>query len=213
VTTDRLPDAPALTVLPADSDGYVQSVAWDGLVRLAERHRLVVRVVAMPGTHVIAGDALVELLEGPEPTAAVADALRGTVMLGTARTPYQDVGFALQQLVEIAVRGLASGTNDPYTAVSALDLAAAPLVPVWRDRRAVTAHLDSRGNAAVRCCWPTAEELVDRVFDGVLTYGRDHPIVLDAALGLAGRLERVAAPARRGRLDTRVSALRAAVQR
>ena len=47
--------------------------------------------------------------------------LRRAATLGPARTPHQDVGFALQQLVEIAVRGLASGSNDPYTAVQAID--------------------------------------------------------------------------------------------
>ncbi len=84
---------------------------------------------------------------GSRPTvdAATARTLRAAVVLGTARTPVQDVEFALQQLVEIAVRGLASGSNDPYTAVSALDMATPVLVPLWRDRAAVTALLGPDG--------------------------------------------------------------------
>jgi len=103
------------------------------------------------------------------------------VTLGAARTPFQDVGFALQQLVEIAVRGLASGTNDPYTAVSALDLSATALVPLWAERQAITAYLDEDALVRVLPHWPAPEQLVDTVFDGVLVVGwmaprgRDQP--------------------------------------
>ncbi len=41
--------------------------------------------------------------------------------VGRNRTPYQDVAFAVQQLVELAVRALSPGTNDPFTAQNALD--------------------------------------------------------------------------------------------
>lgn len=122
------------------------------------------------------------------------------VTLGAARTPFQDVGFALQQLVEIAVRGLASGTNDPYTAVSALDLSATALVPLWAERQAITAYLDEDALVRVLPHWPAPEQLIDTVFDGVLTYGGEHPIVLDAARRLLARLADVAQGSRAGHL-------------
>ena len=131
------------------------------------------------------------------------------MLLGVARTPYQDVDFALQQLVEIAVRGLASGSNDPYTAATALDMSARTLVPLWRDRAPITAYLQD-GEPRVVPRWPSAESLVDSVFDGVRTYGLDHPIVTAAALRLADRLEGVARPDRRGHLGPVLGELRAA---
>ncbi|WP_253258930.1 DUF2254 family protein [Subtercola boreus] len=54
-----------------------------------------------------------------------------------------------QQLVEIAVRGLASGSDDPYTAVSALYLSGESLVPLF-----------------------------SRPAPGVRTYGLEHPVVV-----------------------------------
>lgn len=91
------------------------------------------------------------------------------IALGSARTPFQDVNFALQQLVEIAVRGLASGTNDPYTAVSALDLSGTALIPLWAEKAPLTGHQGSDGTVRVLPHWPEPATLVDAVFDGVLT--------------------------------------------
>ena len=193
----------------SDRDGYVQSIDWQRLVAWAVDHDQVVDVRAMPGDHVIEGDALLTIGtspgDGPSALGVLDDRavaqLRAAVTTGTARTPLQDVRFALQQLVEIAVRGLASGSNDPYTAVSALDLSATALVPAWRDGRAVTGYRGADGTVRVVVHWPALEELVDSLYEGVLTYGTEHPIVLRAALHLAGRLEASAPASRRGHLQ------------
>lgn len=199
----------------ADRDGSVQSVAWRTLVSWAVSHDLVVDVRAMPGDYVLAGDDLVTVhptdtsgsAELPGVDDRDASRIRSAFTIGTARTPVQDVRFALQQLVEIAVRGLASGSNDPYTAVSALELSATALVPAWRDRAAIVAHRGPDGTERVVVHWPRLEELLDSLFEGVLTYGTEHPAVLRAALQLAQRLEAVAGPGRRGFLAPTVAAL------
>nr|WP_249408952.1 DUF2254 family protein [Frigoribacterium sp. CFBP 8751] len=185
----------------ARDDGYVQSVGWERLVSWAHDHDQVIEVTAMPGDHLIKGDCLLRLAprvgSNVHPlTEDDLDRLHSVVTLGAARTPFQDVGFALQQLVEIAVRGLASGTNDPYTAVSALDLSATALVPLWAERQAITAYLDEDAVARVLPHWPAPEQLVDTIFNGVLTYGAEDPIVLDAAHRLLARLGDVASGAR-----------------
>ena len=42
-------------------------------------------------------------------------------MLGSQQTPYQDVEFAVNQLVEVAVRALSPSVNDPFTATACVD--------------------------------------------------------------------------------------------
>ncbi|TCL78252.1 putative membrane protein [Curtobacterium sp. PhB142] len=199
--------------ITAAADGYVQSVRWERLAAWAFRQDRVVDIEAMPGRYVIAGDVLLRVcVPAGAPGEGIGndsvEHLRASFTLGTARTPFQDVDFALQQLVEIAVRGLASGTNDPYTAVSALDLAATPMVPMWRDRSAITGYLDTDGNARVIPHWPTPEVLVDTVFQGIRTYGSDHPIVVAAALRFAERLTHHAPPTRHSHLDQTIRTIR-----
>ncbi|WP_058729043.1 DUF2254 domain-containing protein [Curtobacterium oceanosedimentum] len=197
----------------AASDGYVQSVEWRTLTAWAVRNDRLVDVVATPGRYVIQGDVVVRVRvraggdqadrsrdddSTPAIDAATSRTLRAAVVLGTARTPVQDVEFALQQLVEIAVRGLASGSNDPYTAVSALDMATPVLVPLWRDRSAVTALLGPDGTPRVLQHWPSPEDLVAGLFATVGHYGAGQPLVERAADRLAERLEHQAPEHRRG---------------
>lgn len=185
----------------AVSDGYVQSVQWDRLTGWADKNDARVEMVVMPGDYVITGDIMFRVAvrhadESLEQRVQLL--LRNSVSVGSARTPHQDVTFALQQLVEIAVRGLASGSNDPYTAVSALDLSGTALIPLWRDRNRITAHRGADGQVRVVPQWPDAESLIGMVFAGVRTYGMEHPIVVAAAVRLAHRLEAAAPPDRRG---------------
>lgn len=189
--------------------GYVEEVDFGALRDLAIEHDLVVDVVAMPGVHRIDGEPLVRLSRAVE-SEPLDRAVRSAFTLGASRTPYQDVRFALQQLVEVAVRGLASGSNDPYTAVTALDLAASALVPLWSRPEAPTALVDAVGAVRVVVHWPEAADLLADVFVGIETYGLDHPIVVDAALRLADRLTASATPGRAGELPAVVARLRAA---
>ncbi len=181
------------TVIPSVAGGYVQAVDLKKLVRIASSHRSVITVTAMPGTHVVPGEPLVEVVSSDGNGTADGQLdreIQSAFTLGSARTPHQDIQFALQQLVEIAVRGLASGANDPYTAVSALDLAGESLIPLFR-RAVPSSHLaDDDGVARVTCVWPTAEELAGGIFAAIRTYGLEHPMVIRSALRLADRLSR-----------------------
>lgn len=74
----------------------------------------------------------------------------------------------------------------------------------------MTGHQGSDGTVRMLPHWPEPATLVNAVFDGVLTYGTEHPIVVAAALRLADRLDTVAMFTRRGYLATTVERLRVA---
>ena len=48
-------------------------------------------------------------------------AIQSGIVIGRERTPVQDLEFSIRQLVEIALRALSPGINDPHTANAALD--------------------------------------------------------------------------------------------
>jgi uncharacterized membrane protein len=110
-----------------EPDRVVESPSAGSLVRIDEE-----RLVSAASQ----GDRLVELLPSvgdfvPEnaPLArlwgawdeAAIDDVRGAVGLGSERTLDQDAAFGLRQLVDIALRALSPGINDPSTAVQAID--------------------------------------------------------------------------------------------
>src|SRR5205085_1697932 len=90
----------------------------------AEADDLYVTIVPPVGAYVVMGQPLFEVSTPPwSSTARPAELTRlsRAVDLTESRTMYQDIGFALRQLVDIAERALSPAINDPTTAVQALD--------------------------------------------------------------------------------------------
>jgi len=58
---------------------------------------------------------------GDRVTEEFAARVNSAFALGNQRTSAQDVEFAVHQLVEIAVRALSPGINDPFTAYACVD--------------------------------------------------------------------------------------------
>ncbi|WP_435080736.1 DUF2254 domain-containing protein [Clavibacter michiganensis] len=209
-TREAAPDGP-VRVVRATSSGYVAGVDLAALVADAARHGARHRVVAPPGTHVVDGDPLVEVVGGDDRdgTGDALDAVARTAFdLQPARTPHQDIDYAVQQMVEIGVRGLASGTNDPYTAVGALDaLSGALRTLCLRPTPEVDVRRDADGAPRVEIRWPRPAELVSEAFLAIRAYGVGQVLVMRATLRLADRLAAVADDEVRATLQREVRAL------
>ncbi len=114
------PPVPAASaVLPARRSGVITTVDEERLVRAAREGRTVLRLLVPVGTFVAQGAPLLEV-RGDARDVDPEEALAG-VRQARDRTLQQDVAFGLRQLVDVAERALSPGTNDPTTAVQALD--------------------------------------------------------------------------------------------
>lgn len=126
--------------IPAPHAGYVQNVDAETLLSVACRHRTIVRMEFGVGDFVIPGLPLASIAARsgvPHPPRArtttdasppasqawqqLADELTGAFDLGNYRTVEQDAGFGVRQLVDIALKALSPGINDPTTAMNAVD--------------------------------------------------------------------------------------------
>jgi len=90
----------------------------------------------------------------------------------------QDVGFGLQQLVDIAVRALSPGINDPTTAIQCLDHVTEVLVAIGNQHDPPNVLRDEGGEARVTVRLPTYDELVHESFRQVRQHASDEPVVL-----------------------------------
>jgi uncharacterized membrane protein len=100
---------------------YIQALNEGRLLSVAESKGAVIEVVQRPGDFVTAGQTMA-VVYGEEPLDDDAlDAVRDAFYLGDRRTATQDVEYVLMQLVEIAVRALSPGINDPFTAMTCID--------------------------------------------------------------------------------------------
>lgn len=187
----------------APRSGFVTSVDAPGLARAAAGLG-VVEVTATPGTHVMAGEPIARVRGAEDEMSRL---VVEHVHIGDTRSPAQDVGFAVQQLLEMAVRAVSPSMNDPYTARNVVEELACGLVPAMRHPAPGAGWPDDEG--VVRVLWPvpTGAELVDLVFDDLRIYAADDPAVVLASLRLSARIARVAAPDTVARLHQQVDAL------
>nr|WP_282571866.1 DUF2254 domain-containing protein [Roseomonas acroporae] len=110
--------------------GYLRGLDEPGLAdwAAAQGARLVLRV--RPGDYLLPG-GIVALLHGPaEETEAATAAFAGAASVGDRQAAAQDLEFAVRQLVEVGVRALSPGINDPFTAIAVIDRLGAALCAV-----------------------------------------------------------------------------------
>ena len=116
----ELPDRePVRTVHHDGESGVLLAFDVQGLAAAAGKADGLVMMVPQVGDFVATGDPVFRLFEGadriPDTT------LHRSVAFGPERTLRQDPAFALRILGDIANKALSPGTNDPTTAVQAID--------------------------------------------------------------------------------------------
>jgi uncharacterized membrane protein len=172
--------------------GYMQGVRGDRLMALAAERNLTVTLEVRLGDFLVEGSRIARVAPLQLADEQLIDAVRGCVVVGPARTPRQDVEFAVQVLVEMAVRALSPSMNDPFTAINALDELTAGLGRLAARRLPSPTRCDGDGLVRVIALCVNLDDLVDQVFDAMRIYAVDHPTVLHRTLDLAAQLGRVA---------------------
>jgi uncharacterized membrane protein len=105
----------------ASGDGYLQIVDMVALMGTARDADVILHLERRPGQYVVRGYPLARAWPPDRVNPRLREAVNAAFVLGNQRTSVQDVEFAFQELVEIAVRALSPGINDPFTAVVCVD--------------------------------------------------------------------------------------------
>ena len=103
----------------ARAPGYVQIIDYARLDRIARREDDLIKLAIRTGDFVHAGIPLL-YWAGDDPPRGCTEEMLGCFALGGRRTPGQDMHFLIDELVEIGLRALSPGINDPFTAITAL---------------------------------------------------------------------------------------------
>jgi uncharacterized membrane protein len=112
------PRAPG-TPVQARSAGYIEVIDFAALDEIAAEQQVVISLCARTGDFVHPAMALVEICDG-DLRDECRDRLHRAFSLAEERTYLQDLEFLFDEMVEIALRALSPGINDPYTAVTSL---------------------------------------------------------------------------------------------
>ena len=106
------------TAVRAQAAGYIQVIDWQELLKVARDSGTQLQMAVRTGDFIHPAVAIGYWVG--EPADGSDEKVRECLALGETRTPSQDLHFMIDELVEIGLRALSPGINDPFTAISAL---------------------------------------------------------------------------------------------
>jgi uncharacterized membrane protein len=164
-------------VVTAKQSGYLQFVGYGQLIEIAETLDAVVRLAHRPGHFIVANRPLATVWPAGA-AGQVAAALDKAHVTGPHRTLTQDPVFAIDQLVEIAIRALSPAVNDTFTALTCIDWLSAGLAEISSRVLDEGTYRGRSGKVRLIEFDPSYDRMVNRAFDKVRQAARSMPAVI-----------------------------------
>ena len=161
----------------SDDDGYLQSIDVQALVELARDEDALIRLERRPGQYVVMGRPLATVWPGDRVTDSLEERINSAFVLGHQRTAAQDIEFPIHQLVEIAVRALSPGINDPFTAITCIDRLGSSLHRLAQREMPSPFRRDEKDRLRVVVPAVTFTEIVNGSFGPIRQYARSSAVV------------------------------------
>jgi uncharacterized membrane protein len=158
--------------VPAAASGYLQAIDYEALFRIARKRDLLVRMMCRPGDFIALESPLALIWPPDRMEDELIEAIKEAIVIGLQRLGVQDVEYALNQLVEIAVRALSPGINDPFTAMQCVDQIGTSLAQLAERRIPRGYHYDGEERLRLIRDTATFRGILDQGFDQIRQYGR-----------------------------------------
>ncbi len=167
----------------AEQSGFIQYYDEKKLFEFAKVNNAVLSCVNMVGRHVLAGEPLIRVyhFNKPEETEEIEAHLLESVYIGDESDLYEDIGAGTKKLVEIAVRALSPGINDPGTAVFCIEQIGFLLQKAAKGLEAKV-YVDDAQNIKLIVQGTTFDRLLFMHFNQIAHYGLKDIIIIDAIL-------------------------------
>lgn len=195
----------ARETVTAASSGFIRSHDHDQLVSCAAEHGIVILEHHRVGENIVAGTPLAswwvsdEAARDPDrgeiDPEKIKGAIRGAYPIGYERTSAQDVDFGVQQTLDIALRALSPGVNDPTTAVHAIGHLSAMTARLVAMPRLPSGLAGPDGQLCVVTAPRSTRDDVDASLTPVRHYGAEHPAVVTRFVQAASELSQLCADA------------------
>ncbi|MEJ6480106.1 DUF2254 domain-containing protein [Nostoc punctiforme UO1] len=156
----------------ANGTGYLQAIDNGELMKIACKHNLLIRLKVKPGKFLIQGSDLGLVFPGKKVNKKLTKQINDAFILGKERTEQQDIEFPIDQLVEIALRAISPGINDPFTAIRCIDRISAGLCHLVQRDFPSPYRYDKNNKLRFIAKGVDFQGLVDRAFNQIRQYGK-----------------------------------------
>lgn len=180
---DKEPAPPAAAAkngapVPLASGGYVQAIDYTNAVNAAAEADAVIEFDIRAGQHAVPGVVAAHVAPKKAADDALCERIQAAIFVGAERTAVQDLEFSIHQLVEIALRALSPGINDPYTANAVIDRLTLSLQKVMQRDMPKSVWQDDHGKIRVIAAVSTFEGITDAAFNQIRQHASEKTAVL-----------------------------------
>lgn len=186
-TDTATPSGPSGSV-DSEVTGWIQGIAAHNMAESLPPNTIVKVAVAL-GESVSVGDKLATVWPQDLVDDNVADEIRESIIAERERSLDNDASFGIRQLVDIALKALSPGINDPTTAVDVVHHLKLPLREMLQSDPPERVFYGPGGQRVYLAESPSRSDFVHRAFAEIRLAGSSQPSVLRALLDVLSSLK------------------------
>ncbi|WP_173916898.1 DUF2254 domain-containing protein [Halobacillus sp. Marseille-Q1614] len=130
-------------MIMAKDSGYIQQLQMNYLINWAKDEEAIVQAQFQFGDYIQKGMTLFKCWCARKMEAK--EKCEDYLLIGNERVDQQDIEFSIQKLVEIAVKAISPGINDPHTAINCINRIGSSLSELGSQYRPVQYYSDKDG--------------------------------------------------------------------
>ena len=169
------PDGIAQTI-KAQKHGYIQFLHFDKILECAEKENLEIEILQKIGSWVHEETELFRIYRKED----IQIDTKKFVSIGQERTSSQDIDFAIQKMVEVALRAISPGINDPNTANGIIIRIGRLLGKMSHLKTGAIVMADGEGHPRINYHFLSYEDILYRTFHQLAHYGKADVSVIAA---------------------------------
>ena len=172
--------------------GYIQAIDYPAIGHAAADRNAVVLLAVRPGHHVLAGELIGWIKPRRAGNEVLSKAVQKSFILGRDRTSTQDLEYSIRQLVEIALRALSPGINDPHTATAVIDRLSTSIALIMNRADDPGIWCDDEGTVRIHHPSASFAALLDSASSEIRHAGSSNPEIMIALAKRSAQLYRLA---------------------
>ncbi len=176
--------------IKCQTTGYLQAINFDQLVHMACQGDFVGYLIPSPGSFLSPTQEVLHIWNKSEWDAFEVASLQACFITGNTRTPRQDLECAVNEVVEIGVRALSPGINDPFTAMTCIDYLGSSLIDLANRNAPSPEKRDEKGVVRIVTKPISFNLILPKAFRLIVHYGKTNETILEHLIKV---LEKVSA--------------------
>ncbi len=167
----------------ANDIGYLQLYRTEKMFRIAKENDLIIRTMKMIGEYMLENDTVLKIYQydKDEFDQDLVDEIKESIVVGDEINLYDDIGSSSRKMVEIALRSLSPGVNDPQTAIFCIEQIGTILERIAKNYDALTYAEENRQVRLIVQNKKFSRILYDH-FAQIKIYGGNDQFVMNACL-------------------------------